>query len=643
MARLPTDRTVNLSDLAAAMASCLLAICLCAFPEGAFAVEPADSTYDIGGASGGDSASFAKWYAAFKKAVQKNDKQTVAKFVTFPLSVNWGSEPDPYTGVEGSEHSTDYTLKSFLSNYDRIFSKSLRDYLINAWKSDFWDRDQGICLGNGGVWFDAQGNPPTYKVKTINGDAVPPSIDAILTQIKTAAKNGKSNQLANLYSSLGEAYDKTWRCLGSDRRKVEETALRQKAEEAYRKAISLRTGTQAQGAEQAKDYRMLADNLCLQEGRAGQAEDFYTKALALQQHILPPQSPALSYTVKTLIEYYDDMPAKKLALLKCDLPRQQLAIRAKEKLLGTKTTNKQLKDLVADYMHIGGAYETLGRRADAQTVYKKAYVLWKKLRPVDENIACDLLAPLVDQDMIAEAKKINANLQDYWFRPIGTKNLIFALARHGRIAESDALLNPALKEIKDSSYRRPMADYVEVYIIEKRLDKALALADSAVEECKDDTGFDVALQEKGKVDELLGHYAEAEKSYADAIAYLTGRFPNDPPNLKLRIALAEIYLKEKKFPQAEKTADEIVAYLAKSGKKTASLGDAISVQAKSLATRSPEKADKCFRDAIDIKSTAQGSKDKSVVDLMEAYAAFLSQNHRDAEAKAIRERIKGGA
>src|SRR5262249_15540133 len=139
MARLPTDRTVNLSDLAAAIASCLLAICLCAFPEGSFAVEPADSTYDIGGASGGDPASFAKWYAAFKKALQKNDKQTVAKFVTFPLSVNWGSKPDPYTGVEGSEHSTDYTLKSFLSNYDRIFSKSLRDYLINAWKSDFWD------------------------------------------------------------------------------------------------------------------------------------------------------------------------------------------------------------------------------------------------------------------------------------------------------------------------------------------------------------------------------------------------------------------------------------------------------------------------------------------------------------------------
>src|SRR5262249_41934821 len=148
------------------------------------------------------------------------------------------------------------------------------------------------------------------------------------------------------------------------------------------------------------------------------------------------------------------------------------------------------------------------------------------------------------------------------------------------------------------------------------------------------------LQAKGNVEALLGHDAEAEKAYTDALAFMTERYPNDPPNLKLRSALAKIYLKEKKFPQAEKIADEIIAYLANSGKKTASLGDAISVKARSLATRFPEKADKCFQEAIDIKTKAQGSNDKSVVDLMEAYAAFLSQNHRDAEAQAIRDRIE---
>ena len=119
-------------------ASLILAMTIhCYIGASTQAAEPANSNYDIGGASGGDAQKFGKWYQSFKAALKKNDKTALAKMVSNELRVFHGSDYDDYTGKQNRQKSACYTRKSFLRNYDQIMTPSLRHRLIDAWKSEF--------------------------------------------------------------------------------------------------------------------------------------------------------------------------------------------------------------------------------------------------------------------------------------------------------------------------------------------------------------------------------------------------------------------------------------------------------------------------------------------------------------------------
>jgi hypothetical protein len=82
----------------------------------------------------------------FWQAVGKGDKPTVASLVTFPIKVR-------ISGVSRGIRSR----QELISNYDAIFTPVFRGKIGAALPRNMFVRDQGIMLGNGEVWFDANG------------------------------------------------------------------------------------------------------------------------------------------------------------------------------------------------------------------------------------------------------------------------------------------------------------------------------------------------------------------------------------------------------------------------------------------------------------------------------------------------------
>ncbi|HPU80622.1 hypothetical protein [Accumulibacter sp.] len=90
----------------------------------------------------------------FWHAVKRADKPTVAALLAYPLNVV----------VAGSRKRIN-DAKELIGNYDAIFSPQMRAAIGNALPRNMFVRDQGIMLGNGEVWFGADGrvialNPP---------------------------------------------------------------------------------------------------------------------------------------------------------------------------------------------------------------------------------------------------------------------------------------------------------------------------------------------------------------------------------------------------------------------------------------------------------------------------------------------------
>lgn len=605
------------------IAGCLLAITLCLNPVASIAAEPADSSYSLSN-NGADARSFGKWYSRFCSALAKNDKREVARFIDSPLRVHIGGDYDSYTAETSPDQSNRYTKESLLPAYDKVFPKRLRQRLITAWKNEFWDRDQGIALANGLVWFDVRSgkNGPIYKLKTIND--VPPDIDGILAELKAAEKIGDNKKISSLYSKLAAAYDDEWRCYASCRTDHSRKAAEEKSIRAYQKAISLRTGALEKSPEQARDMCLLADFLIDKPDKNGTAEELYLKSLALQRSLLPPQSPSIAETVKKLETYYKDMPAKKLALRKGDLNRKELALTTKEQQLKSKPSTKLLSDLVSDYIQAGDTYIDLSRKADALKSYKRAYELWKGLKSPDGTLASDLMAPLVALEMPDDAERISSNIKDPYWQTDARKNLIFALARHGKQERANALLEQELEERDRCLPDSTKVKYIEVLIIENRLDEAL-------ERTKDwqkhsESFLEADLYDfEARIEKALGNLEAAEKAYQHLVEILKpDRGSKDPTPFKNE--LATIYLKEKKYAEAQKLADAVITELSKTGKKTTLLGNAFAIKARALAATSPAQADQFYKEAISIKTSAQGEDDLSVKQLKEEFASFAARS-----------------
>lgn len=609
-----------------AKAICFLALCVfinCS--KSSAAAEPANSDYQIGGGSGAVPEKFAKWHACLKKALQKNDKMAIAKMVADPLVVYSGGDYDDYLEKEIPQKSRTYNQNGFLKNYDCIFTRAVRDRLLDAWKSEFWDRDQGVCLATGAVWIDVLNDGAAYKIKVLNYGVIGEDIDEILEKIKSAeTAKIDSGKIADLYNLLGLTYDHSIRGMDSERGKTEGPDLKKKAEAAYKKAISLRTGAASKSEAQARSYRLLADNLISQGEKTQGGEDAYLKALAIQQAILPPQSKATAATLSHLKSIYADAPLKLKSVLKTDLPGREASIKELEKALSTKASNQKLTDLSQGFIDLGDLYEALDRQSDAQKSYDKAYEIWKKMPSKNEVLSCNLLKVIAERGNLSEAKKVCSTIKDFGNLDMAKKSMIFGFAKSGNYAEAEKLMQPRLAELESSGYGSLMKDYVDVYIIEKKLDKALALAELAI--AKDKSGYK-SVEMKAKVEALLGQNKEAEKCYQDALDMHDKSYPNDPPALEIESKLAEIYFKNANYGKALELCNKILAAHGQGDNLSVKYADALGLKAQVLAQESNSSAAKVFRQALEIKTKLQGPGDKSVLELKTAYDKFLSKGN----------------
>jgi len=83
---------------------------------------------------------------AFWIAVKENNKEEVAKYISYPIQVNFNKK--------------DHYIKNaieFVTNYDSIMPKWKRDAIIKSIPHNMFAKYTGIMLGRGVVWFGPDG------------------------------------------------------------------------------------------------------------------------------------------------------------------------------------------------------------------------------------------------------------------------------------------------------------------------------------------------------------------------------------------------------------------------------------------------------------------------------------------------------
>jgi hypothetical protein len=114
------------------------------------------------------------FFRSFQSALQKNDRQTVASLISYPVltSIN-----------RRRVHLRNQA--QLLAHFDDIFDSGVRCAILNATEKDVWGNWQGFTVGGGAVWFDgiipAGERPDTrapdywtrypFKIKTINNNS----------------------------------------------------------------------------------------------------------------------------------------------------------------------------------------------------------------------------------------------------------------------------------------------------------------------------------------------------------------------------------------------------------------------------------------------------------------------------------------
>lgn len=82
----------------------------------------------------------------FRDAVKANKKEVVAKLVTYPIKV----------ALNGKE-TVIKSQRELIANYAIVFSPKYREAIVNAAPRNMFANASGIMLGNGEVWFGADG------------------------------------------------------------------------------------------------------------------------------------------------------------------------------------------------------------------------------------------------------------------------------------------------------------------------------------------------------------------------------------------------------------------------------------------------------------------------------------------------------
>ncbi len=112
--------------------------------------DPAQGRYAVAGAT--DDQLVERNVQAFRSAVIMGDRSRVAELVAYPVRLTLGGS---------SRVAAD--AREFLGGYDNLFSPELVDQVRAGVPHAMFANSSGIMLGDGVVWFDAEG-----RVKAIN-------------------------------------------------------------------------------------------------------------------------------------------------------------------------------------------------------------------------------------------------------------------------------------------------------------------------------------------------------------------------------------------------------------------------------------------------------------------------------------------
>jgi hypothetical protein len=95
-----------------------------------------------------------KMIAGFKLAVIKRNKNEVAKYIDYPITVY----------LPGRKKMVINDPQSFIKHYDQIFTTKLQDIIAKEFTRLLFNKDGLLSLGSGNVWFKSDSG----KVTTIN-------------------------------------------------------------------------------------------------------------------------------------------------------------------------------------------------------------------------------------------------------------------------------------------------------------------------------------------------------------------------------------------------------------------------------------------------------------------------------------------
>ncbi|CAH2212067.1 hypothetical protein [Tepidibacter aestuarii] len=114
-----------------------------------------DNRYYVGGID--DPAKFEKIFNEVKKIVSEDDKNKISEYVIYPLRVNHDKSSREIN-----------TPDEFTKNYDNIFTKEVKEALLNQDVKDTFVNYQGVMVGNGEIWFGSSEDLSKYGIIAIN-------------------------------------------------------------------------------------------------------------------------------------------------------------------------------------------------------------------------------------------------------------------------------------------------------------------------------------------------------------------------------------------------------------------------------------------------------------------------------------------
>jgi hypothetical protein len=116
-----------------------------------------NSTIDVLGAK--PAAAARAFLVQLQGAVQSNNKEAVAGMISYPLLV-----------LRDGKRTRIPRKEALLSNYDRIFTASVRDAVLQQTAQCLFGNSLGAMVGSGEVWFSEQA-PEQWKIITVNESA----------------------------------------------------------------------------------------------------------------------------------------------------------------------------------------------------------------------------------------------------------------------------------------------------------------------------------------------------------------------------------------------------------------------------------------------------------------------------------------